>query len=139
MDQQIMARKLESLRHCVERIREKRPDNSDELETDFDLQDILSVNLERAVQQCVDIGAHIISSSEKEPPDTMADTFQKLLELEALSPETAAIMKKTVGFRNIAVHNYEAINWAIVFNICTGQLDDFREFAREIDDYLSNI
>jgi uncharacterized protein YutE (UPF0331/DUF86 family) len=87
----------------------------------------------------VDIGAHIISSSEKEPPDTMSNTFQNLFDMKILLIETATVMKKTVGFRNIAVHNYEAINWEIVFNICMKQLDDFRQFAQEVDDYLSSL
>lgn len=28
--------------------------------------------------------------------------------------------------------SYEAINWEIVFAICTRSLDDFRQFAQEI-------
>ncbi len=46
-------------------------------------------------------------------------------------------MKKAVGFRNIAVHNYQNINWEIVFNICHYKLDDFKNFAREIDNVIS--
>ena len=41
-------------------------------------------------------------------------------------------MKKAVGFRNIAVHNYQEIDWEIVFNICHHKLDDFRTFAQVI-------
>ena len=41
-------------------------------------------------------------------------------------------MKKAVGFRNIAVHNYESINWAIVFAIATEHLKDFEEFAAAV-------
>ncbi|HYW34403.1 MAG TPA: DUF86 domain-containing protein [Balneolaceae bacterium] len=137
MDQRVIDEKLESLRRCIKRVETKRPGSPSELEEDIDLQDILSVNLERAIQQCVDIGAHIIASSEEEAPNTMADTFQKLLDMHVLTKETAKVMKKAVGFRNIAVHNYEQINWNIVFNICTQQLDDFKEFAREITKYLT--
>ena len=38
-------------------------------------------------------------------------------------------MKKAVGFRNIAIHNYDAIDWHIVHSICQRNLDDFRDFA----------
>ncbi len=41
-------------------------------------------------------------------------------------------MKKAVGFRNVAVHNYEAIDWAIVHAICHRHLSDFNEFARAV-------
>ena len=41
-------------------------------------------------------------------------------------------MKKAVGFRNIVVHNYQEIDWGIVFNICHHELDEFRAFAQAI-------
>jgi uncharacterized protein YutE (UPF0331/DUF86 family) len=33
------------------------------------------------------------------------------------------------------VHNYEAINWEIVYAICQNSLRDFRQFAQEICRY----
>ncbi len=41
-------------------------------------------------------------------------------------------MKKAIGFRNIAVHAYDTINWQIVFAIATRHLDDFDRFARTV-------
>lgn len=41
-------------------------------------------------------------------------------------------MKKVVGFRNVAVHNYEAIDWQLVHAIATRHLDDFTRFASAI-------
>ncbi len=41
-------------------------------------------------------------------------------------------MKKAVGFRNIAVHSYEAINWQIVHSIAKKHLVDFSEFAQAV-------
>src|SRR5699024_8706222 len=114
-----------SLRHCITRIEQKKPSKTD-LKDNFDLQDIISVNLERAIQRCVDIGSHILSSAEQNAPDTMADTFHKLDKLNILTPPTAEVMKKAVGFQNIAVHNYREIKWEIVFHITQHQIDDFR-------------
>ena len=56
MDRLIVERKLDSLRHCLERIASKRPASVAALERDADLQDVLTLNLSRAVQICVDIG-----------------------------------------------------------------------------------
>lgn len=138
MDKRIIESKLESLRHCIVRLEQKTPLDAKTLENNYDLQDIVSVNLERAVQQCVDIGTHIIASSENNAPDTMAQTFQTLFEMNILSQKTAEVMKKTVGFRNIAVHNYSVINWKIVFNICQNQLGYFKKFAKEITQAIGN-
>ena len=138
MDQRVINQKMESLRTCINRIEAKRPADASALESDVDLQDILSVNLERAVQLCVDIGAHIIASAEEEAPDTMGETFEILSKMKILKPDTAKVMKSAVGFRNIAVHNYEKINWSIVYNICTQQITDFKQFAREITTHISD-
>jgi uncharacterized protein YutE (UPF0331/DUF86 family) len=45
-------------------------------------------------------------------------------------------LKKSVGFRNIAVHNYEAINWQIVHCIVSEHLQDFTEFARAVASWV---
>ena len=45
-------------------------------------------------------------------------------------PILAGKMGKMVGFRNVAVHDYQALNLRIVQAIVTGHLDDFLAFAR---------
>lgn len=37
-----------------------------------------------------------------------------------------------MGFRNIAVHSDEEIDWEIVHSICRQRLVDFEDFARSI-------
>ena len=61
MDREVIEEKLESLRHCIGQVREKRPATPDVFLHDYDLQDIVALNLTRAVQLCVDVGAHIIA------------------------------------------------------------------------------
>ena len=137
MDRHVIEDKLERLRRCVQRVEQKRPSTPEALATDYDLQDILSVNLERAVQLCVDIAAHIIADREVNAPTTMAAAFEALHTLHILSSDLSNSMKKAVGFRNIVVHNYQEIDWRIVFNICHHKLDDFRAFAQAITSLLS--
>ena len=132
MDKQIVEQKLESLRRCVERIQGKQPLSANDLETDIDKQDIISLNLSRAVQLTVDIGVHIISGLSSQVPDTMGQTFEVLADKHVIPKELATRLKKSVGFRNIAVHNYDAINWDIVHSIVQLHLKDFSEFAKAI-------
>ena len=137
MDRVILTEKLESLRRCIQRIDDKKPDNINVLIQSLDLQDILVINLTRAVQLCVDIGSHIISTANKPSPQTMSEVFTTLNELDIITSDTCEQLKKSIGFRNIAVHNYEAINWEIVYAICQNSLRDFRRFAQEISRYAA--
>lgn len=110
MDQLVLAQKLESLRRCLQRIEQKRPESPSALIDDADLQDVIVLNLTRAVQLCVDIGGHIVSQSNEPSPATMGEVFNALQRLEVIDELTQTNLRKAVGFRNIAFHNYEAID-----------------------------
>jgi uncharacterized protein YutE (UPF0331/DUF86 family) len=106
------------------------------LETDLDLQDVLVLNLSRAVQTCVDIAAHIIASRELPIPQTMGESFMRLAEGGVIDAALSQRLRRAVGFRNIAVHNYDAIDWNIVRALTGQPLEDFDTFARDIVAFL---
>lgn len=132
MDRAVIDEKLESLRRCLSRVCETCPRAPGELSASADMQDIVTLNLTRAVQLAVDIGAHWLAQRELSPPDTMGQTFDRLEEAGLLDGELASRMKKAVGFRDLAVHNYHEIDWEIVHAICTKRLTDFDDFARAV-------
>lgn len=134
MDKEVVSAKLESLRRCIQRIRDKTPSSAAILLEDNDLQDIICLNLERSVQICVDLASYVIAESDLAAPSTMGQSFEQLQKLDLISDELSARMKKAVGFRNIAVHAYQEINWEIVYAIITSRLEDFVEFARAVSD-----
>ncbi|NOX32309.1 MAG: DUF86 domain-containing protein [Deltaproteobacteria bacterium] len=132
MDKQTILNKIASLKRCIGRIEDKIPKTSRQLKSDYDLQDIVSLNLQRAVQVCVDIAARLNAEMSARAPESMVESFENLNRFRIISDETCERMQKSVGFRNIAVHEYSTINWDIVFSVSTTNLDDFRQFAREI-------
>ncbi len=132
MDKEVVSAKLEALRRCLQRIKDRTPASAAGLLEDYDRQDIICVNLERAVQTCVDLAAHIIAQSDLPAPGSMVEGFEQLGRLGLISEELAVRMKKAVGFRNVAVHAYREINWAMVYTIITTHLTDFADYARAI-------
>ena len=71
------------------------------------------------------------------PPDTMGQTFDALANTGVIHESLAMQLKKAVGFRNIAVHNYHEIDWTIVHAIARHRLGDFTEFAAVIASRLA--
>ena len=130
MAERLITEKLESLRHCLARVKLKCPATVDELVSNFDIQDVLVLNLSRAVQLCVDIGAHIIANSDEATRQTMGETFSILERMNILPADIALKMRKAVVFRNIAVHGYENLNMDVVFAIATDYLGNFKAFAK---------
>lgn len=133
MNRQVVEEKLESLRRCVQRIELKTPSDAQGLIGDLDCQDIVVLNLERAVQICVDLAAHLLADRDVAAPQTMAETFTALADEGLLSKDLSVRLGRAVGFRNIAVHEYARLDWNVVYSIITAGLDDFRAFARMVD------
>lgn len=69
-------------------------------------------------------------------PGSMGQTFDLLAEQGALGQGLARQLKKAVGFRSIAVHNYDAINWYMVHSIARDHLADFSRFAVAVVTWL---
>ncbi|PXW86743.1 uncharacterized protein DUF86 [Nitrosomonas sp. Nm84] len=67
----------------------------------------------------------------------MGEAFTTLHELDAITSESCKQLKKAIGFRNIAMHHYEVINWEIVYAICQNSLQDFRRLAQGIIRYAA--
>lgn len=126
-----MAQKLESLRRCLGRIRQHLPEQPEGLLNDLDRQDIIALNLTRAIQIAADMASHHIAGHPDIPaPQSMGQSFQLLADYGAIDAGLAVSLRKAVGFRNILVHSYETINWEIVFALCTERLPDFERFAQ---------
>ena len=116
MSEEVILNKIESLRRCVTRIRSKTPADVTDLIEDVDLQDIIVLNLERAVLLCVDIGLQIIGKMDLSVPDTMGQTFRELAKENIIDADNADNLIRAVGFRNTAVHAYQKIDWNIDYN-----------------------
>jgi uncharacterized protein YutE (UPF0331/DUF86 family) len=130
MDRVVLEQKLESLRHCIARVQSKRPVTLDALVADVDTQDVIVLNLSRAVQLCVDIAMHHLASTDSPVPQTMGQAFELLAQQKVIDADLALRMRKAVGFRNLAVHSYDSIEWAVVYAIANEHLDDFKAFAK---------
>lgn len=136
MDIDIIRTKEDRLVRCIGRIQSKTALSYEELLEDYDAQDVITLNLERAVQQACDIAAMLLANTAEPPADSMRAAFESLRRAGILSESNACQMMKAVGFRNTAVHAYQQIDWEIVYNIIHHNLTDFRQFIKEIDAFL---
>ena len=129
IDKKVIGEKLISLNRCLERIKLHTPTTVEALQNDFDAQDIISLNIQRAVQISVDIAAHILAEQLHEQTPTMAETFLALSRHGLLDSQLASRLAKAVGFRNIAVHEYNTLDMNILYSIITKEIGCFDEFS----------
>ena len=103
-------------------------------EKDRDLQDIVMLNLERVVQNSVEIAMSLISEKGWTPiPATMAAALDVIYLQNVISADIKDNLKKAASIRDIAVLEYDKINWAIVYRILKDHLKDFRKFGKIVD------
>ena len=133
---QVINSKLDSLQRCLARIEARCPVLLEDLLTDLDAQDVVVLNLSRAVQISVDMALMVLAAKQAPSPDTMGKAFEALAQLNIISEALSMRLRKAVGFRNLAVHSYDAIRWEIVLAIAREHLNDFRDFAKHIRQHV---
>lgn len=136
MDSIVLEKKMDSIFRCLERLKTRLPDSKEEFLQDQDAQDVIVLNLTRAVQLSVDLAMHICANSNKQVPQTMGEAFEILLQLEVLTPAISEKMKKSVGFRNIAIHNYDEIDLELAYTIAKVHRKDFVDFLNQVNTFV---
>lgn len=132
MQDDIILNKSESIKKCLKRIREEYNDAPELFLKNITKQDAVVLNLERASQAAIDIAAHIVRLKKLGTPKETRELFLLLFEAKMISEKTHENMRKIVGFRNIAVHEYQKLEMNIVISIITKHLADFEAFVSEI-------
>ena len=132
MDNIIIAKKIDSIIRCLNRIHQRLPATESDFIKDYDAQDVVVLNLTRAIQMNVDIATHILANTAQAVPTTMAEAFTNLEHLKIITPNIADKMRRSIGYRNIAVHNYDEIDLAITYKIARHHLEDFKDYIRQI-------
>lgn len=126
-DKDVVLAKTASIQKCLRRIKEVTGLNPESLD-EINKQDIFVLNLQRAVQSTIDLAAHVIASEGLGVPDTIRDNFLRLEQAGIIGRDLAKRMQAMVGFRNIAIHDYQAINIDILKTILGKHLKDLEEF-----------
>ena len=135
MGNDVIYNKIETIERCVYRIKEVYDDNFENLK-DYTKQDSIILNIQRACEACIDLSMHIVSSKKLGIPQNSRDSFEVLNKNHILSDDLTKKLKGMVGFRSIAVHNYQAVNIDILRDVIEKHTDDFFEFIFEINKIL---
>lgn len=132
VDQDLVFAKIGAVRAHLLRISKKRGDDPADFLADQDRQDIVAFNFQAAIQNCVDIAAHIISEKGLGVPGSISEMFLLLEENGLIGGQIAENMVGAVGFRNMLVHEYGKMDIERVFVIARDNLKDIEAFLSEI-------
>lgn len=128
----VLVNKAATIERCVGRAREEYAKGPASFVDDFTRQDAAILNIQRACEAALDMGHHLIRRERLGVPQSARDVFTLLAQGDWITPATADVMRRMVGFRNIAVHDYQQLQVAIIVAIIEKHLDDFLAYSRQL-------
>lgn len=129
VDKDVVYAKINQIENCLKRITEKTQGDPGTLDQ-IDIQDIFVLNLQRAIQTCIDLAAHIVADRNLGLPSELRENFSLLEKAGLLPQDLSSRLQKMVGFRNIAVHEYSTISVNILKAILKSDLQDLKSFCQ---------
>ena len=125
----VIVNKAANIERCIQRVLDVYGGAPSALD-DLTKQDSIILNLQRACEASIDLAMHIVSRKRLGVPQSSRDAFELLAKADLISEELMVSLKGMVGFRNIAVHNYQAMKLEVVVHIIEGRLQDLKTFKR---------
>ncbi len=129
MADDVLINKAATIERCVRRAREEYAADPAGFSTNYTRQDAAILNIQRACEAALDMGQHLIRRERLGVPQSARDVFALLAQAGWIALPLAEGLKRMVGFRNIAVHDYETLQLPIAIRIIETHLDEFLDYS----------
>ncbi|MCO0598004.1 DUF86 domain-containing protein [Peribacillus butanolivorans] len=131
MKNDVILNKVSVIERCINRVKDVYANDPENLK-DYTKQDSIILNIQRACESSIDLAMHIVAEQRLGLPQTSRDAFDMLQTHSIIDENIAKRLKAMVGFRNIAVHDYQTINLDILEKIVDNHLGDFTDYTKQI-------
>jgi len=135
MNKEFIKTKLNLIEKELSYLEEYKKFSFEQIVEDYKKQAIIERLLERIITRAVDINQHIISESldkKQEMPNNYKDTFLRLVKFNIYPKKFAEQISKSVGTRNILAHDYDDIDYSLIYESVKDCLKDYHKYC----DYL---
>ena len=130
MPDDVLINKAATIERCVRRAREEYNADPASFAANFTRQDAAILNIQRACEAALDMGQHLIRRERLGVPQSARDVFTLLATYAWIEPSLAEQLKRMVGFRNLAVHDYASLQLPITIKIIEQHLDQFLDYSQ---------
>lgn len=128
----VVLNKAANIERCLARVSEEHAGDDRNLTNDQTRQDAIILNIQRACEAAIDLAMHVVRREQLGIPQETRDAFSLLRDAKIIDDGGAARLMAMVGFRNVAVHDYQQLNLDIVKAIVARDLADVRAFAQQM-------
>ncbi len=131
MGMDVIMNKCAIMERCVKRVSDEYAGDPASLEN-ITKQDAMILNILRACEAAIDLAMHIVAECSLGVPQSSRDAVDMLQQHAFITVDSALAIKNMIGFRNVAVHDYQALNLTIVQAVIERHLTDFSRYASEV-------
>lgn len=128
MPTDLIMNKAQIIERCLRRVNEEYDDSPVNLQN-ITKQDSIILNLQRACEAAMDMAMHMVAERRLGLPQSSREAFSLLSQNGLLTPELSKRLQAMVGFRNIAVHDYQSVDLAILQGVIENNTADLKRLA----------
>jgi uncharacterized protein YutE (UPF0331/DUF86 family) len=131
----VIENKISSIKKYLNILENYRSLSQKDIVDDIDKRGAVERYLYLAIQATIDLSEAVISFKNYRKPSTMSESFHILREENVITAELTDQMVKMTGFRNVIAHDYEDLNYDIVYDVLQNRLKNVGDFI----DIISRI
>jgi uncharacterized protein YutE (UPF0331/DUF86 family) len=140
VDKELVNRKLLMIQNDLNELIRFKDLSFDEISKNYDTHKIVERILELIINEAIDINQHIISESNLgKMPSDFKESFTFLSKISVYSEEFSQKIGKSVGLRNILVHQYRELDETIFYNSIILCIKEYQEYCNYILKYLEKV
>jgi len=136
VNREVVEKRLEDLATRVARLRRFQEQPLEEFQSDWQKVHAAERLLQTAIQNVIDIGAHILADLGDSRWNEYRDIPERLSAHGIILQEEVASLQAMIGMRNILVHQYVDLDIIKLHEAIRERLADFDRFAQAIIQYL---
>ena len=95
--------------------------------------------LEITIQAALDINNHLLKEFAQTSEQSNADSFLKLGQVGAITPELAQLLSDSGKFRNRLAHRYNEVDSEIVFLVLSQVLQQYPLYAAQVESFIDSL
>ncbi|MDA8156491.1 MAG: DUF86 domain-containing protein [Actinomycetota bacterium] len=107
-----------------------------EITNNLDIRGAVERYLYLAAQSTIDLAEAIIALRKFRKPSTMSESFAILEEEDVISKKLLGRMVQLTGFRNVMAHDYEKVDYDIVYDVLHHGVEDIKKFLSAVSKTL---
>jgi uncharacterized protein YutE (UPF0331/DUF86 family) len=130
MDNDVILQKSASIERAVSRAREEYARAPATFVSDITRYDAAILNIQRGCETAIDLAQSVVRAQHLGVASSARDVFCLLQAASIIDEPLSLALQRMVGFRNIALHEYQRLDPRVVVAIIERELDQLLEFSR---------